>query len=185
MNIVTGEIMRDSSINVNDALKIGQNQRERFESKWPDSFKVRISKEVMTMTKGRKAVVVDGVRIIDTSIFYARAMGLHASGRGDFDIASMLSYELAPIATSMFDEKGNFRTSTKADLKKALQVETQSRNSDTRLICGYFLDGCAVLWAVEWPTKGRPTVQDYIDAFRKHIVQRYLKVANVFLIFDK
>ena len=33
------------------------------------------------------------------------------------------------------------------------------------MVDAYFLDGCAVLWAVERPSKGRPTVQDYIDAF--------------------
>ena len=52
---------------------IGEKQHQRFEDAWPESFRKPISKEVITMTRGRRAVVVDGIRIIDTGIFYARA----------------------------------------------------------------------------------------------------------------
>ena len=31
---------------------------------------------------------------------------VHASGRTEFDITSMLATELAPVATSMFNDKG-------------------------------------------------------------------------------
>ena len=185
VNIVTGEVMQNESINVDNALEIGEQQRQMFEYEWPESFHQTISKNVVTMTRDRRAVNVNGVHIIDTGIFYARAMGLHASGRTDFDIAAMLATELAPIATSMFDDDGHFRTSTKADLKNSLKVETLTRNTTTRDVGSYFLDGCAVLWTVEWPTRGMPIVQDFINKFREHVTSRYLKYADVYLVFDR
>ena len=48
----------------------------------------------------------------------------------------------------------------------------------------YFLDGCAILWAVVWPSSGNAVVQDYVDAFRAHI-RHYQETTDVSLIFDR
>ena len=184
INIMTGEVARDESINVHNAIQIGNQQSQKFENEWPESFHNPISKKVVTMTRDRRAVTVDGIRIIDTGVFYARAMGLHASGRTEFNVASMLVTELAPVATSMFNDKGQIRTSTKSDLKNALKVELPTRTT-TKDVGSYYLDGCAILWTINWPTKGMPTVQDFIEEFREHVTSRYLKYADVYLVFDR
>ncbi len=57
----------------------------------------------------------------------------------------ILSYELASIPPSIFDEKtGDMRiTCSKSTLKSKLQVETSSRALPTT--DAYVIDGCAVL----------------------------------------
>jgi hypothetical protein len=74
-----------------------------------------------------------------------------------------MAHELAPYPASMFDESGKMRDAkSKSNLKNALKVEASSRNVH---IDAAFLDGCAVLWTVHWPTGG--TVQDlfFLETF--------------------
>ena len=92
----------------------------------------------------------------------------------------MLATELAPVATSMFDDAGNMRSTPKSVLKKEMALEKSGRGVQKSAI---FLDGCAILWAVDFPT-GNATVQAYIDAFRMY-VRRYQEASDVYLIFDR
>ena len=85
----------------------------------------------------------------------------------------------------MFDDHRKMRSTTQVDLKNALKVDIPIRNIIVSNVAGYFLDGCAILWAIEWPTKNMPIVQDFIDEFRQHISSHYLKHADVYLAFDR
>ena len=58
-----------------------------------------------------------------------------------------------------------------------MYVEVPSRDADND-VDSSFMDGCAVLWVVPWPTSG--TVQDYLDRFRNCIHGR-LKKTDVYL----
>ena len=134
------------------------------------------------MTANRKSIDVGGQKIVDTGVFYARALGLHASQRdGSPSIESMLATELSPVATSMFDDKGHMRTTQKSHLKTELAVQKSHRGVKKD---SYFLDGCALLWVVAWPGASNAVIQDYINAFRAH-VRRYQETAHVFLTFDR
>ena len=35
------------------------------------------------------------------------------------------------------------------------------------------MDGCAILWVIAWPSRG--TVQDFVDGFVKHILDKLEK----------
>lgn len=95
---------------------------------------------------------------------------MHASQRdGSPSIDSMLATELAPVATSLFDDHGFRRSTQKSQLKSELAVERSHRGV---VKDSYFLGGCAILWAVAWPSSSNAVVQNYIDAFRAHI-RRY------------
>ena len=72
------------------------------------------------------------------------------------------------------------RTSNKSVLKKELPVEKSGRHVEKSAL---FLDGCAILWAVPYP-RGHATVQDFLNAFRKHI-RKYQSEADVYLVFDR
>ena len=65
----------------------------------------------------------------------------------------VLKYELVAVPTSIFDEKsGELRTlKSKSILKRRLQVEVTnpSRGTGDAVV----IDGCAVLWVLQWPTK--------------------------------
>ena len=120
-------------------------------------------------------------KVFDTETIYARAMALQASSRG-LDTDSLLAHEMAPYPTSMFDEDGHMREAkTKSNLKNALKVDISSRIAE-RDIDVTFLDGCAVLWVVPWPSSG--SVQDYLDSFRGYL-HKYLKTSHVYLVFDR
>ena len=62
-----------------------------------------------------------------------------------------------------------------------MYAEVSSRDADNDVDAS-FLDGCALLWVVPWPTSG--TVQDYLDRFRSYIHRR-LKKTGVYLVFDR
>ena len=181
VNVVTGEVMRNEAINVDQAIELGKKQQEEFEAKWPESFYTPIPATVTTWSANKNAINVCGQKIVDTGIFYARALALQASKReGVPTINDMLAMELSPVATSMFDDEGKMRTTQKSVLKKDLAVERSGRTIETSAV---FLDDCAVLWAVQFPS-GNATVQNYIDAFRRH-VRRYQQSSDVYLIFDR
>ena len=129
----------------------------------------------------RKHVKVGEVNVFDTETIYARAMGLQ-SGQRSLDADSIMAHELSPYPTSMFDADGQMREAkTKANLKNAIKVEVSSRDAEND-VDALFLDGCAVLWVVPWPTSG--TVQEYLDRFRSYIQGR-LKKTDVYLVFDR
>ena len=182
VNIVTGEVMTNDAINVDQTVDLGKKQLEEFEAGWPENFHTPVKTTVVTFTANKKAITVNGQKIVDIGIFYARALALQASQRdGVPTICDMLATELAPVATSLFDDDGQMRSTVKSALKNELAVERTSRGVETSAIV---LDGCAVLWAVDFPASGSATMQTYIDAFRQH-VRRYQERAVVYLIFDR
>ena len=75
---------------------------EAFERSWPDGFYGSISKTVITMAATLKHIQIGNDKIFDNEIIYARAMALQSVGNLDAD--QLLSRELAPHPTSMFDE---------------------------------------------------------------------------------
>jgi hypothetical protein len=71
----------------------------------------------------------------------------------DIDLNQVLRYELAPVPTSMFDDKGLLKIpKSKSTLKRKLQVEMSSRLATNPYIT--IVDGCAILWVIHWPNKG-------------------------------
>ena len=137
-----------------------------FENNWPEGFHAAIPKLVTTMSLSRKHITVGDTKVFDTEIIYARAMCLQSSSR-ELNTDNLMCHELSPVPTSMFNEHGNMRDAkTKSNLKNALKVEVSRRLAE-RDVQTTFLDGCAVLWVVPWPTAG--TVQDYLDQFRKYL----------------
>ena len=181
VNIATGEVMLNEDINADQAIEIGKRQLQEFEAGWPETFHVPVKNSVIPWTANKKSINVNGQKIVDTGIFHARALGIQASDReGVPTISDMLATELAPIATSMFDDDGQMRLTAKSVLKKEMAVERTDRGIEKAAM---ILDGCAILWAVEFPP-GNATVQAYIDAFRKH-VRSYQEISVVYLIFDR
>uniref|UniRef100_UPI00359005F2 uncharacterized protein n=1 Tax=Myxine glutinosa TaxID=7769 RepID=UPI00359005F2 len=180
VNVVTGKVVVHPSVNVNNAVTLGENQMETFEKSWPGGFHDTITKTVNTMAITRKHLKVGEVKVFDTETIYARAMRLQSDPRS-LDADSIMAHELSPYPTSMFDADGQMREAkTKANLKNAIKVEVSSRNAEKDAEAS-FLDGCAILWVVPWPTSG--TVQDYLDRFRSYIQGR-LKT-DVYLVFDR
>ncbi len=178
VNIVTGRVVPDI-VNAGKSVEIGRAQMNAYEQSWPSGFNDTLSKKVVTMSVTRKALKVGTTPVIDTNIIYCRVLILQQSR--DIDLNRVLQYELAPVPTSMFNDKGQMRISkSKLTLKRKLQVEKSSRlstNPDTTIV-----DGCAILWIIHWPNKG--TVQDYVDNFVSYISTR-TGHSHVHLVFDR
>lgn len=181
VNIVTGQVLNHPSLNVDSATEIGIMQMEEFERTWPAGFHETLNKRVTTMASIQKNTKAScsSMKILDTEMIYARAMALQCSQR-NYDTKNLMAHELAPRPASMFDDSGTMKVAkTKAVLKNMLKVEVARRNAE---VDASFLDGCAVLWVVAWPTCG--TVQDFLNNFRHHI-QSYLQSGDVYLVFDR
>ena len=106
VNVVTGKVVVHTSVKVNNAAILGENQMETFEKSWPGVFHDTITKKMITMADNRKHVKVVEVKVIDTETIYARAMGLQ-SGQRSLDADSVMAHKLSPYPTSMFDADGH------------------------------------------------------------------------------
>jgi len=175
---VTGQVISNEFVNVDAAYQIGINQMETCENGWPESFHETIHKSVTTMSVGRKHIKVAGKKVYDTEKIYARAMALQSSVRV-FNTNDLMAHELSPELASMLSKECMRASTTKATLKNKLKVEISARHVTVDVT---FLDGCAVLWVVPWPSNA--TVQHYLDNFRRHI-SAYLQKGPVFLVFDR
>ena len=76
MNIATGEVMLNEDINVDQAMELGKRQLQEFEAGWPEAFHLPVKNSVITWTANNKSINVNGQKIVDTGIFYARALGI-------------------------------------------------------------------------------------------------------------
>ena len=181
VNIATGKVICHHAINVDGALEHGNTALQNFKEKLPTGFYDTITKTVHTMSSSKMHITIGDKKIVNTELIYARAMALKDSER-KIDTDLLLGYELSPIPTSLFSDDGQMRQATKSNLKRHLQVESNSSQS-IQSVDAILLDGCAVLWVVPWP-QGTATVQDYIDRFRDHI-NGFLEKADVYLVFDR
>ena len=126
LNIVSGRIGPDS-VKVDNAVSIGRTQLHVYESSWSEAFNGALSKNVTTMAVSRKSVKFGTSTVYDTQLIYSRVMGLVSTR--PIDLQDLFNYELAPLPTSMFDDNGNMRISTKSVLKNKLQVTQSTRAS--------------------------------------------------------
>ena len=58
VNIVTGQVLTHSSVNVDNAPELGEQQMEEFERGLPDSFHETIHRRVTTMPVSQKHIKV-------------------------------------------------------------------------------------------------------------------------------
>ncbi len=106
VNVANGTI-GISKINVDQAVSIGQSQLLEFEKQLPFGFWKPIEKKVKTMAATKKGIAVGPKVLYDTQLIFSRVMGLQASSR-EVDFKDVLSYELAPIPTALFDDSGKY-----------------------------------------------------------------------------
>ena len=92
MNIVTGQVVNHSSVNVDKAQLLGKTQVS-FERSWPGGFHDSIPRIVTTMALSWKHIKVGDAKVFDTVTIYARAMGLQSSAR-DLDTTTLMGHEL-------------------------------------------------------------------------------------------
>ena len=127
VNIVSRKLA-PASVNVENAVMIGEAMLKDFENTWPEGFYSTISKTVETMSVASKSVNIGDTKVYDLNAIYSRVIALLASDR-DVDVKEVFAYELAPVPTAMFTKDGMRIAKAKSKLKKLLQVEVSRRNT--------------------------------------------------------
>ena len=119
---------------------------EEFEASWPEGYHQPLIKCVRTMKKCMKKTSTDTAEQFDTGLIFARSLGLMNSR--DVKVEQIFSYELAPILTSMFEEKTRDLCIAKSNsiLKNKLQVEQSARAAGQP--DSIVIDGSAIPWVV-------------------------------------
>ncbi len=152
---------------MHQVIDIGMKQMMEFESKLPQGFYDTIEKKVVSMAASKKSIKLGEHKVYDTNQIYSRVMGLQASSR-DVDINEVLSCELSPVPTSLFNDSGEMRISkSKSDLKFQTKIDVSVRHVPEEVPCSV-IDGCALLWIPHWPASSptnQPIVMDYVNKF--------------------
>ena len=105
VNVATGKINNDLSVNFDDRIHLGEDQMRNFPKSLPGGFYDIISGTLKTMVDGNKGVKAGKKFVLDPEVIYARALALwHINP--DLDFEKLLVYEFAPYPTSMFNKKG-------------------------------------------------------------------------------
>ena len=178
VNIYTGMIA-PATVNVDDALNIGNSMLEDFGKTWPRGFHNKISTKVRSMEITSKSINAGDRKMYDLNIIYSRVIALLSSHR-DIQVKDVFSYELAPIPTAMFTVDGMRICGAKSILKRSLQVEVSKRTSGDADVT--VIDGSALLWTIHWPVDG--TVADFIANLKARL-HKYLTSSDVYIIFDR
>ena len=103
-NICNGHVAPDT-VNVQDALRIGEEQSSEFSLSLSNNFHPTIKKKVKTMEVIKRSVTVKGKAIYDVETLFGRLLVV-GQQRG-VDIADVFQYELSPVPPSLIDEYGN------------------------------------------------------------------------------
>ena len=104
VNVANGTLAV-SQVNVDKAVTIGHNQLIELEKYLPNGFWKPIERKIKTMAATKKGITIGSKVLYDTQLIFSRVIGLQASSR-EVDFKDVLSYELAPIPTALFDESG-------------------------------------------------------------------------------
>ena len=104
INIHTGKLSA-KEVNVDKCVSLGAEIVNHFINNLPDGFYQTLSKKVVTMKSLQKPVKCGDVEVIDTSLIYSRVVALQLTSEA-MKIEKVLTYELAPIQTSIFGENG-------------------------------------------------------------------------------
>lgn len=191
MSIGTGMIA-PQDVNVNKVREIGTHIIQSMIGEHP--FDVPIRKADLSVQIPAKfiskTVAKNGMSkvIADPQLLFQRALNLASSEEEIVTLHECLSYELYPVALSLFDEKGFIRQSAKADLAKFLltsnvflsseEGENMMKNSNYAKV----FDGGAMLYRVGWTKNDTLT-----NIFKEycHYVQNLTGVSSdIHIVFD-
>ena len=113
MFIIASGKLTAASVNVKNALQIGNACMAAYENKLPQGFYNKISSYVVTIDTPMKGINLGAVTTVDIEVVFNRTHGIIRSE--EFDLHDELfSHELAPIPTALFlDDDGMISASSK------------------------------------------------------------------------
>ena len=172
-HIINGQVA-DGKVNVQDALKIGQDMSTLFSSSLPGGFHAPISKKVVTMKFKTKGVKVNGKIICDLEALFARLLVVGSKRR--MELSTLFNYELSPIPASIIDEYGCLRKGNKFVIVQRLGILVPNPHPPDVVL----VDASQLIYHVVWPSSG--TVADHAASMGRRL-DRY--ITQTFVIFDR
>ena len=76
MNVVIGKTNNDLSVNVDDSIRLGEDQMKNFQKILPGGFYDTISGKVKTMANCKKGMKAGKKIVLDPEVIYARPLAL-------------------------------------------------------------------------------------------------------------
>ena len=191
MNIGTGMIA-PKNVNINKVHEIGMRLVQSMIGKHP--FNIIIKKAdlavqipVKFITKAAEKNGM-GKLIADPQLLFQRALNLASCEEVSVTLHECLSYELYPVALSLFDDNGYMRQPIKADLANFLLTDNiflSSEEGDQLMKdvnCVKVLDGGALLHRVPWAKN--ETLNNIMKGYRSHVFHLCGEGSQVHIVFD-
>ena len=172
-HIINGQVA-DGKVNVQDALKIGQDMSTLFFSLLPGGFHAPISNKVVTMTFKTKGVKVNGKIICDLVALFAWLLVVGSKRR--MELSTIFIYELGPVPASIINEYGCVRNSNKSVIVQLLGIVVPNLNPQDDVL----VDALQLIYLMVWPSSGA-----VIDLAVSLACRLDSYITKTFFIFDR
>ena len=175
---MNGQVAPDS-VNVQNALHIGEQQSKDFADSLPEGFHSPIGKRITTMEVMKKALTVKGKPIYDMDALFARLLVV-GQQRG-IELKDVFDHELSPVPPSLIDEFGCLRKGDKSVLVKRLGVPDENAPLPNVVL----VNGSQLLYHIVWPVAG--TIKDIASSIDTRLSNAYTAagVNETVVIFDR
>ena len=144
INIVNRKVA-DDTINVPDALMIGEEMKNNFVASLPNGFHSSITGKVKTMENMKKGIRVGEKMVYDMEALYSHL--LIVGQAHNISLKTIFEYELCGVPSAIIDEFGLLRKVNKANLVKKFAVTLENPCSPDELIVDASQMLCHTVWA--------------------------------------
>ena len=179
-NVMNG-VYADSSVNVDEARKIGEKVLTSMTGKTITEYTFKKNEQAITLAS-KCAIKIDNEQVqVDPQLLFQRLL---LAANSSEDLPSIFRYELSSYPASLFDFQLMMRQANKPALADAIwsklnpQItgETVPRDSTIQ----YVLDGGALLHRVVWPSGGSVTFGDLCGLYCNYVTRKYRRATVVF-----
>lgn len=129
VNIYTGKLSK-KHVHTGKCIEIGSKQVKKFHLTLHEGVYDPLSKQGKTKSILQKSVRVNDEEIIDTSLICSIVIAMQLTNAA-MTAENVFKHELAPIATSIFNDDGDLTPAkSKTVLKRTLESQMSSRTMD-------------------------------------------------------
>ncbi len=143
-NIVNGCIA-DQSVNVYNALDMGDSLMRQFKAGWPETINKPIKTKLVTLESTKRPVKISGKSVFDIEKLYGCMLVINQ--KRNLSLDTLFDYELSPVPASLFDDYGSMRKGDKGTLVSSIGIPAVHLDP----IQVEILDGGGFLYCVSWP----------------------------------
>ncbi len=121
-NIANGCVASEK-VNAQEAVRIGEKMAEAFRESLPGGFYDPLHNQVVTMEIMKKGIKIGEQTLYDMEKLYGRMILI--ADKWKIKLLYVLGFEMSPVPPALFDEYGNMRKTSKAQLIKNLVSKNQ------------------------------------------------------------